>query len=152
MPGKRKSVRRTRHDPRSWILKAMQGVESEGGLLTSQIQKRIRSLKGSSIPPYSIYQGLRTLYKRRQVLRERKGREYTFRLPGSKPPMPSATTVVEVVPAPAPVPDSGPQGHLPHKLAPGDSTILAIGKTHVETATNVHGKLVLERHKRPSVE
>ncbi len=38
---------------------------------------------------------------------------------------------------------------LLHKLAPGEVSILHVSETHVEAATNVHGKLVLERHRRP---
>ena len=37
-----------------------------------------------------------------------------------------------------------------HKLAPGEAVILNVGEEHVETATNVYGKIVLERHKRPT--
>jgi hypothetical protein len=38
---------------------------------------------------------------------------------------------------------------LPHKLGVGEVLVLFIGEAHVETATNVHGKIVLEKHTRP---
>lgn len=45
----------------------------------------------------------------------------------------------------APPPVAGP---VLHKLAPGEAVILHVGEQHVETATNVHGRIVVERHPR----
>jgi hypothetical protein len=38
---------------------------------------------------------------------------------------------------------------LPHKLAPGEILVLSIGSGNVLTATNLHGRLALERHPLP---
>lgn len=59
-------------------------------------------------------------------------------------PFPAPTSSALVGPAPPSQALS-----VPHKLAVGEALVLHVGETHVETATNVHGKIVLERHRRP---
>jgi hypothetical protein len=39
---------------------------------------------------------------------------------------------------------------LPHKLALGEILVLSIGNGQVLTATNLHGRLALERHPLPN--
>ncbi|MCI4321083.1 MAG: hypothetical protein L3K18_01390 [Thermoplasmata archaeon] len=119
-------------------------------MLTKDLQRKVASLSGTKIPAYSIYQALRTLVKRRVAAATRVGRQFSYRLTGSPAPDRSARS------DPAPAASSRvtslmvpPLALLPHKLAPGEVTILHIGETHIETATNEHGKLVLERHARP---
>lgn len=154
MPKGRKAAKRTRHDTRKWILKALASAGAGEALPTSQIEKSIASLSGSRIPSYSVYQALRTLTKRKVVSARRKGRELSFSLVATGRAAP-APAVVErpaemaappMPPAPAPTP-STPAGL--HTIAPGEVTILHVGDSHIETATNVHGKIVLEKHRRP---
>jgi len=119
-------------------------------MLTKDLQRKVASLTGTKIPAYSIYQALRTLVKRRVVAATRMGRQFSYRLIGT----PATSKTARAEPAPA---SSGrttslmvpPLALLPHKLAPGEVTILHIGESHIETATNEHGKIVLERHARP---
>ena len=163
MPGKKPRTTRTRHDTRKWILKALESGKPEG-MLTSEIKASIASLSGSKIPDFSIYSALRTLKKRKQVSTSRHGREFVFKLvsarkagppkAGVAPPAALVPAVVPPVPAtPSMEPPAAPPaltGQPLHKLAPGEAVILHIGEEHVETATNVYGKIVLERHPRPT--
>lgn len=121
-------------------------------MLTKEIQKRTAELAGKKIPPYSIYQALRTLVKRRQVSSVRKGRQFSYRLVAAKSPGRPASSESAAPAAPVvetAVPVASLTAVLPHKLAPGEVTILHIEETHIETATNEHGRLVLQRHPRP---
>jgi hypothetical protein len=180
MPASKPPTTRVRHDPRKWILKALESGKPDG-MLTSEIMASAASLSGSKIPAFSIYSALRTLKKRKEVSVTRRGRELVFTLMTTAKPEPMAAavqpsaqtpaadsaaqspTVVTPVPqspsAAAPVlPTPGASTPAPiasvaqpplHKLVPGEALILHIGEEHVDTATNVHGKIVLERHKRP---
>jgi hypothetical protein len=158
MAKRRQAKSRVRHGTRKWVMKALEAGDSVRGMLTSEIQKRAEQLSGSSIPAYSTYQALRTLVKRKVVKATRRGREFSYRLlsAGSSEPSssametpsmdPSAPSLAEGVAASA-APTSGP---TVHKLALGEVAIIHVTETHVETATNEHGKLLIERHKRPS--
>jgi hypothetical protein len=159
MVGARKGAKRTRHNARKWILKALQSAGSGRGVPTSEIQSKVKTLSGSAIPSYSVYQALRTLTRRKIVSARRMGRELTFtltsRTSAAREAAPRAATPapMEAPPAmPSPVEVSAPSAisQLPHKLAPGEISILHISEEHVESATNHHGQLVIERHKRPS--
>jgi hypothetical protein len=133
-------------------------------MLTSEIKASAASLSGSKVPDFSIYSALRTLKKRKQVSASRRGREFAFKLvSGAKAGQPKAEAAPPAAPAPAmkplvsaypsmelPAAPATPTGQPLHKLAPGEAVILHIGEEHVETATNVHGKIVLERHSRPT--
>jgi hypothetical protein len=143
--------KKIRHDARNWIVKGLESGDRTMGMISSDLQARIRKLKGSGIPKYSFYNAIRTLVRRQEVNMTRRGREMWLKLAGStrgSAPVaaaaPDGGAMESSAPAPAPV----AAGSM-HKLAPGEVTILDIGKSHIETATNVHGKLVLERHKRP---
>jgi hypothetical protein len=152
MARREKGSKRARHDARNWILKVVASDDGGRGLATSDIQSRAAQLSGEKIPYYSIYQGLRTLVRRRELSAQRRGRELYYR---SASAAPAAPTPAEVAPVPAAtasasVPALAAAGPAPmHTLAPGEITLLHVGESHVETASNVHGKLVLERHRRP---
>lgn len=124
---------------------------------TSELMERASQLSGSKLPGYSVYQALRTLVKNEVVAARREGRELTYRLTASRsrraptpppepasPPatMPAPSTPTVVAPAAAAHP-------AVHTLAPGEVAILHIGETHIETASNEHGQLVLAKQKRP---
>jgi|GEM_PF-6849414 len=180
MANRRGHGKRARHGTRKWIVKVMDSPEGIRGMLTSQIQSRVAKLSGSKIPPYSIYQALRTLVKRHRLQARRQGREYSYKFvtggaaTPAKPvsrakrvvaaltpaPRPAAAVATPVsAPAVAPMPLTVPEAPAAvpgapaapslHKLAPGEVALLHIGEAHVETATNVHGRIVLERHRRP---
>jgi hypothetical protein len=158
MPKGRSATRRVRHNSRSWVLKALESAGTGAGMLTKDIQKKASELSGKKIPPYSLYQALRTLVKRRVVAATRKGRQFSYRLLSAVPtaakrgraPSSDAAPSAPVVEGTMVVAPAAPAAHaLPHKLAPGELTILLIEEHHIETATNEHGKLVLQRHPRP---
>ena len=132
-------------------MKALESGARTQSMLTSEIQDRANRLSGTKIPPYSVYQALRTLVKRKIVKSSRKGREYTFRLTsGETEPMPTAPEVEAPMPPAPELPVSDAPSPTVHTtLVPGEVAILHVGESHIETATNEHGKIVLERHKRP---
>ncbi|HKV90900.1 MAG TPA: hypothetical protein VJQ43_06900 [Thermoplasmata archaeon] len=152
MPKKARGAGRTRHNSRNFVVRVLETPPAAAGMLTKEIEKRVASLAGKKIPPYSIYQALRTLVKRHQVSAVRKGRQFSYRLTTAKPAVRAPSTETT---APSPTPEvpvvatTSLTAVLPHKLAPGEVTILHIEESHIETATNEHGKLVLQRHPRP---
>ncbi|MCI4316978.1 MAG: hypothetical protein L3J96_00430 [Thermoplasmata archaeon] len=114
---------------------------------TSAVHRRVSTLSGSKIPKQSVYQALRTLLKRKQVTARRLGRELTYRLvtrASAGPPRPTPLTSGD-----REVAGGAKELRAVHTLAVGEVALIEIGTTHVETATNVHGRLVLERHRRP---
>lgn len=160
MPKSSKKATRTRHGARRWILKALESTKDGASMRTSELMHRASQLSGSKIPGYSVYQALRTLVKNEVVAARREGREFTYRLSAARKrpsttasaPAPSpAPTPAPVTPSPAVAPVAAtPSTAAPvHTLAPGEVAILHIGETHIESATNQHGQLVLARHKRP---
>jgi hypothetical protein len=150
VPKRPRVTTRIRHNTRKWVLKALDTTEAAGGMLTKEIQRKVSALSGAKIPPYSVYQALRTLVRRKIVAATRKGRQYSYRMLGGKgmatPARAEATSVEAPRSTSLMIP---PLALLPHKLAPGEVTILTIDASHIETATNEHGKLVLQRHPRP---
>lgn len=165
MPKHEKRAKRARHGARRWILKALEPTVDGAAMRTSELMRRASQLSGTKLPGYSVYQALRTLIKNKAVAARREGRELTYRLtsatrrrtsaPAATPPAPAVapTPRPPVTPAPpapsAPVTPTVPTAAPVHTLAPGEVAILHIGESHVESATNVHGQLVLAKHKRP---
>ncbi len=97
----------------------------------------------------TVRQMLRTLDREGEVSVFQKGRQLLYALSvGDAPAVSSSRLSVPAEGAiTTPLPPTG--GPVGQKLAPGEAVILHLGETHVETATNVHGKVVLERHARP---
>jgi hypothetical protein len=157
MPRSKARAARTLHGTRKWILKALQSSKGPDGMMTSEIKSSVNRLSGMTIPAYSVYAALRTMLRRKMVIARRRGREYQFRLVSTMPANLSAPTAqpqrspaAPSAPARAVAAPVAPAPPVQHKLAPGEAVILHIGESHVETATNVHGKVVLERHRRPT--
>ena len=148
-----------RHGTRALILKMFDEGKGERRS-TSTLVQGVRRLSGTKILEPTIRASLRTLLRQKVLRVRRVGKENVYSLAAAKstslPKM--AAPVVRETPAPKPAPVLEPQPYpvptppmpaLPHKLAVGEALVLHIGETHVETATNVHGKVVLERHPRP---
>lgn len=159
MPSRKKTGSRTRHGSRKLIVKVFEDPNTPRSLNTSEIFRRVQKAGGSDIPEYSIRSALRTLVRRKVLKETRKGREkmYTVLAGGAAPKAPEmpvspalsapVAEVVEVTEAVAAVPvATTPAG--PHKLAVGEALILHVEDDHVESVTNVHGRLVVERHPR----
>ena len=124
---------------------------------TTEIRKKVAQLSGKRIPDYSLYQALRTLVRKKVLQARRVGHEFSYQLvsgkqvaraPATRPPARAPSTRVRPGRS-LTKPDTEAQREL-HKLAMGDIVILKIGDTFVEVATNLNGRLVLERHPRPS--
>jgi hypothetical protein len=139
--------KRARHGARNWILKALESFERGQAVRTSEIRKKVRQLSGAKIPDYSLYQALRTLVRQRALRARRVGRERSYQLISGKP----AAPVPKVARRPTKIAEPRTAAGQPlHKLAPGEVVILEIGVAHVESAANRRGRLVLERHQRPT--
>ncbi|HTT25538.1 MAG TPA: hypothetical protein VMH90_01060 [Thermoplasmata archaeon] len=158
MAARKNSKPKVRHDPRKWALQVLQSAGSGVSVPTSVIVSKASALGGAKIPYHSIYGALRTLVRRGRLTVRRKGRERVYRLagpvPAVAPPRRRRRAAAAAAPAPAaPAPKpSAPAIPLPpglHKIAPGEIALLHVGATHVETAANIEGQLVLKRHPRP---
>jgi hypothetical protein len=106
-------------------------------------------------PARALNQALRTLVRQKRVRARRVGREFSYQLVSGKP-VARAPVTRPAARAPSPKVRSGRElpkpdadvGRELHKLAMGDIVILKIGDTFVEVATNLNGRLVVERHPR----
>lgn len=162
---------RQRHSARKWIVKALESADASVRMKTSEIQAKASKLAGEALPGYSVYQALRTLVKREVVAVKREGRELTYQLKERMPSKRGRPAAAPAVAAPASPPAAAPPMvaaaapalpappapaatttalALVDTLSPGEIAILHVGETHIEAATNVHGKLVVEKHKRPA--
>ncbi len=158
MPARKKSRKLERHDTRKWVLNAVESSGAGAALPTSEIAAKATALSGTKLPFYSIYQALRTLVRQKALSVRRQGRERIYRLSGSAPaasepaaPRAGRPRAARTSAAPAPKAAPGPSlsPNVLHTIAPGEIALLHVSETHVETAANVEGKLVLKRHPRP---
>ncbi|MDE1820869.1 MAG: hypothetical protein KGJ23_12640 [Euryarchaeota archaeon] len=174
-PARRKRVL-TRQGTRDFVLKALEETRRGRAVATMAIIRQVRKLSGKRIPEETIRSSLKTLVRQRLVKGRKNGNEKFYKLVAAPSAAGAATSSAET-PPPERVPLNelferhakeprhavgwiDPKTErfrniivgeptLPHKLAIGEVLILEIGLAHVETATNVHGKVVLERHTRP---
>lgn len=146
-----------RYGTRGLVLQALKETAGSKGSPTSDIIRRVRKLSGVRIPEQSFRQALGTLARSNLVRARRAGQEKTYKLVqgAETPAVPQPTpTSPETLPG-GPVPPMAPSAaeravsSFPHKLAVGEVLVLFVGETHVEMASNVHGKVVLGRHVRP---
>ena len=158
MPVGKRRVPTKRHGTRRFILEALETTQKGPAIATSAIIKQVRKLAGKRLPEETIRSSLKTLVRQRVVKGRKSGNEKLYKLVPSGPavqPTPSiASETARASPSRSPPRSESAelavvQSLLPHKLAVGEVLVLTIGETHVETATNVHGKVVLERHARP---
>ena len=176
MPTRKRRVSTKRHGTRNFILGALQTTQGGPPIATAAIIKQVRKRAGKRLPEETIRSSLKTLVRQRVVKGRKNGNEKFYKLVAA-PPDAGAATPSRGTPPPERVPLNelferhakeprhvvgwiDPKTErfrnivvgeptLPHKLAVGEVLILEIGAAHVETATNVHGKVVLERHTRP---
>jgi hypothetical protein len=155
---------RTPKEPRGaqkWILAELRSLGPSVSLSTSKIAKRIAKSSGKKFHKNSVYLALRELADRGEIKATRDGLEKTYRVAkglgstGNESP-PSSTAGSDEAPPQVrrtmPLTPSDPgvlAAMLPHKLALGEILVLSIGNGQVLTATNLHGRLALERHPLP---
>ena len=158
MPIVKRRVPTKRHGTRNFVLEALATTQKGPAITTSAIIKQVRKLAGKRIPEETIRSSLKTLVRQRVVKGRKSGHEKVYKLVPDQlgaaraPAPPPARTSPEATTPPSRIGNADSavaQSLLPHKLAVGEILILEIGAAHVETATNVHGKVVLERHTRP---
>lgn len=147
--------RKSRSEPRGaqkWILAELRSLGSGARLATSDIAKRIAKASQRKFHPNSVYHALRLLVRRGAIVATRSGHEKMYRISGPTRAVTRGTSrSVAATPVPA-SPDPGtstPAAVLPHKLALGEILVLSVTEGEVLTATNLHGRLVLERHPLP---
>jgi hypothetical protein len=150
MPGKRGKAARKLRGAQKWIVSELGSLKPGARLSTSEIAKRISKNRSKKFHKNSVYNALRLLVQRGRLRMVRIGREKTYELADSA----SAAPVAASGPAAA-SPMVAPSaltavGALPHKLALGEILVLSIEGDEVVTATNLHGQLVFERHRRPT--
>ena len=163
MPDKRAGLSRTSRGVQQWILAVLREAGPTTTLSTAKIAKRIAKSSEKRYHPNSVYTALRTLASQGAITATRAGNKKSYSISRG---LREARSRPQVEPAPAP-PDVVP-GHafptehasspesirlaagLPHKLAPGEILIFPIRDGHVLVATNLHGRLVFERHVVPS--
>ena len=154
MPNRKRRVSQRRHGTRDLVLKALEDTRKGPAVATMAVIRQVRKLAGHRIPEETIRSSLKTLVRQRVVKGRKSGHEKVYKLvqdqlgaaPPSPRPSPGATTQRSSLER---AELAVPQPALPHKLAVGEVLVLEIGATHVETATNVHGTVVIERHARP---
>lgn len=146
----------TRSGPRGvqkWILAELRSLGPGARLATSDIAKRIAKASQRTFHPNSVYHALQLLVRRGAIAATRSGHEKEYRISGSPRPVGNQLRRAVAVKTPAPVPPGptpgAPMAVLPHKLALGEILVLSVTDGGVLTATNLHGRLVLERHPLP---
>jgi hypothetical protein len=145
---------------RKWILKELQEAPASVSLSTAELTKRITRSKGKEYHKNSIYNALRALVRRGELSEIRRGHEKAYQLRKSArtgqarsartmpPAVMSERTTTDAIPLSQEQSDG--VGMLPHKLALGEILVLSAKDDEVLTATNLHGRLVLERHPLPA--
>jgi hypothetical protein len=161
MSPKRANISKDPRGAQKWILAELRSLGSSASLSTSKIAKRIAKSSGKKFHKNSVYLALRELAGRGDIKATRVGLEKTYRVAEAldsgvtqSPPAREAARIETLPQADRALKptasDPGVQGAtLPHKLALGEILVLSIGNGHVLTATNLHGRLALERHPLP---
>jgi hypothetical protein len=162
MPGKRANNPRDPHGVQKWILAVLREAGQSVSLSTAKLAKRIAKSSGKRYHPNSVYTALRILTSQGAIKATRKGVQKSYAIAGwSQPPIkrsevePEARSradlpEIAVATAHSSSPESIPlAAGLPHKLALGEILVFPVRDGHVLAATNLHGRLVFERHPLP---
>lgn len=163
MAPKRASAGRKLRGAQKWIVAELRGIPKGATLATANIASRIAKASGKKFHQNSVYNALRALVRRGEVVVTRKGVQKLYRIrdavrPGPKPaasasapmaPVPTETAAASA-PAGAMMGSSSAPSTFPHKLALGEVLVLEVASDGVVTATNLHGKVVIEKHPLPA--
>ena len=145
-PMARKSARKLR-GAQKWILAELQSIPRGAKLSTLELARRIQKASKKAYHQNSVYNALRILARRGLIEPIRSGTSKLYRLRGSSggaAPSPSTKSTATVRTTPTATSAVGMES-APHKLALGEILVLRVEKEYVLTATNLHGKLVLEK-------
>jgi hypothetical protein len=131
-------------------------------LSTAMLSKQIAKSSGKRYHHNSVYTALRILTSEGAIKSTRKGHEKSYTIAGwSQAPI-TRSEVEPEVPTGADKPEIAVAGvsetslesireaaGLPHKLALGEILVFPVRDGHILAATNLHGRLVFERHPLP---
>jgi len=159
MPGKRAGDARAPRGVQKWILAVLKDASPTSTLSTARIAKRIAKSSGKHYHPNSVYTALRTLASQGAIQATRAGNKKSYSISGgirearSRRHVEASPTAPEVQSEHAVATEHGlsPESirlaaGLPHKLALGEILVFPVRDGHVLAATNLHGRLVFERH------
>jgi hypothetical protein len=159
MPGKRAKATRAPRGVQKWILSELRDAGQSVSLSTTKLTKRIAKSRGKRYHQNSVYNALRILTKQGAIKAKRLGHAKSYAIAGwSQPPItrsevategPIRADLPEITVASAHATSPDPirlAAGLPHKLALGDILVFPVRDGHVLAATNLHGRLVFERH------
>jgi hypothetical protein len=153
---------KTPKEPRGvqkWILSELRDAGQSVSLSTAKLTKRIAKSSGKRYHQNSIYTALRIMTKEGAIKATRKGNQKSYAIAGwSRAPI-TRSEVDPGVPAGVDMPEvevaSASEtsldsireaAGLPHKLTLGEILVFPARDGHVLAATNLHGRLVFERH------
>jgi hypothetical protein len=133
--------------------------EAGESISTAKLTKRIAKSSGKRYHQNSVYSALRILTSQGAIKATRKGTEKSYAIAGwSQAPISRSEVEPEVLTG-ADMPETAvASAHplspesireaagLPHKLALGEILVFPARDGHVLAATNLHGRLVFERH------
>jgi hypothetical protein len=162
MPGKRLKISREPRDVQKWILSVLREAGPKVSLSTAKLAKRIAKSSGKRYHPNSVYTALRILTGQGAIKATRKGLEKSYAIAGWSQAAVTRAEVEPMVSPPVDLPEIAvvdPHGvspeairlaaGLPHKLALGEILVFPARDGHILAATNLHGRLVFERHALP---
>jgi len=131
-----------------WIVATLRGLPAGARLSTSRLAKKIAKASGRKFHENSVYNALRSLVRTGAIGMVRSGREklYYVKETIARGRARAAAKIAPVAARPSPASGVVPPP-LPHRLGLGDILILRIDNGVMLSATNLHGKLVFERHK-----
>jgi hypothetical protein len=147
-PKSAKATRKLR-GAQKWILDELRAVGPAARLSTSQLAKKISKARGKAFHKNSVYNALRILVRRGQVTMVRDGHEKRYQTSDGGRSAPSVPTARNASVAPASAGAGARETMLPHKLGLGEILIVGIDGDQVIAATNLHGRLVLEKYPIP---
>jgi hypothetical protein len=163
MPGKRTRPGKDPRGVQKWIITELREVSPWVALSTAKLTKRIAKSSGKRYHQNSIYNALRILVSQGAIKATRKGNQKSYAIAGcSQAPiarsevesaMLTGTDMPEIAMASASessLDSIREAAGLPHKLALGEILVFPVRDGHVLAATNLHGRLVFERHELPT--
>jgi hypothetical protein len=162
MPGKRSKAIREPRGVQKWILAVLREAGQSVSLSTAKIIKRIAKSSGKRYHQNSVYTALRILTSEGAIKATRNGTEKSYAIAGwSQAPIARSEVEPEVLTG-ADMPEIAvasasetslesirEAAGLPHKLALGEILVFPARDGQILAATNLHGKLVFERHSIP---
>jgi hypothetical protein len=159
MARKRAKTPREPRGVQKWILSELRAAGQSVSLSTAKIAKRIAKSSGKRFHQNSVYNALRILTREGAIKAKRLGHAKSYAIAGWTQPPITRSEVESGVPTRADVPEmaaenvhpSSPESirlaaGLPHRLALGEILVFPVRDGHILAATNLHGRLVFERH------